>query len=63
MVAQAGGRVYLAKDARLRPDLLVAMYPRLPEWREVKQRIDPEGRIRSDLAERLGLVPSASRIG
>lgn len=63
VVAQAGGRVYLAKDARLRPDLLAAMYPRLPEWREVKQRIDPEGRIRSDLAERLGLVPSASRIG
>lgn len=57
VVAAAGGRVYLAKDARLRPDVLPAMYPRLREWAEVKQRIDPEGRVRSDLAERLGLVP------
>lgn len=56
VVAQAGGRVYLAKDARLRPDLLGAMYPRLGEFAEVKQRVDPDGRFRSDLAERLGLV-------
>lgn len=57
VVAEAGGRVYLAKDARLRPDVLATMYPRLAEWRGVKERVDPEGRFRSDLAERLGLVP------
>jgi len=56
LVAAAGGRVYLAKDARLRPELLPAMYPRLDEWREQKERIDPEHRFRSDLAERLRLV-------
>ena len=38
------------------------MYPRLAEWREVKARIDPESRFRSDLAERLGLVPARPRI-
>ena len=57
LVAQAGGRVYLSKDARLRPDALRAMYPRLEEWRAVRDRIDPDGVWRSDLALRTGLAP------
>jgi decaprenylphospho-beta-D-ribofuranose 2-oxidase len=56
LVAQAGGRVYLSKDARLRPDALRAMYPRLEEWRTARDRIDPDGVWRSDLALRTGLV-------
>ena len=58
LVADAGGRVYLAKDARTRPDVLRATYPRLEEWREVQASADPEGVWRSDLAERTGLVPA-----
>lgn len=61
VVAAAGGRVYLAKDVRLRPDVLSAMYPRRAEWSEIKARVDPESRFRSDLAERLGLVPARPR--
>jgi decaprenylphospho-beta-D-ribofuranose 2-oxidase len=56
LVAQAGGRIFLAKDARTRPDALRAMYPKLEDWREIRGRADPDGVMRSDLAERLGLV-------
>jgi decaprenylphospho-beta-D-ribofuranose 2-oxidase len=55
LVVSAGGRVYLSKDGRLRPQLMAAMYPRLADWLEVRARLDPEGILSSDLARRLGL--------
>jgi decaprenylphospho-beta-D-ribofuranose 2-oxidase len=55
-VADAGGRIYLAKDSHLSPDLVPVMYPRLDEWRSVRDRLDPDGRCVSDLAERLRLL-------
>jgi decaprenylphospho-beta-D-ribofuranose 2-oxidase len=57
-VCEAGGRVYLAKDGRLRAARLPAMYPELDAWREVRARLDPGGRWRSDLGRRLGLCES-----
>jgi decaprenylphospho-beta-D-ribofuranose 2-oxidase len=60
-VAEAGGRVYLAKDGRLRPDVLAAMYPRLDEWRQIRDRHDPDGLWASDLAVRTGLVQGGRR--
>jgi decaprenylphospho-beta-D-ribofuranose 2-oxidase len=55
-VAEAGGRVYLAKDARLRPELVSVMYPRASQLNEVRRRVDPGGVLCSDLACRLGLA-------
>jgi decaprenylphospho-beta-D-ribofuranose 2-oxidase len=55
-VLKFGGRLYLAKDARMKKETFNAMYPRLPEWRAVKAQVDPENIFCSDQARRLGLV-------
>jgi decaprenylphospho-beta-D-ribofuranose 2-oxidase len=56
LIAGAGGRIYLAKDAVSDPELIPVMYPRLPTWRLTQRRLDPVGRWTSGLAERLDLL-------
>jgi decaprenylphospho-beta-D-ribofuranose 2-oxidase len=56
LIAEAGGRVYLSKDARMRPDAVSSMYPRLDQWQAVRDRVDPDRVWGSDLAVRTGLV-------
>jgi decaprenylphospho-beta-D-ribofuranose 2-oxidase len=60
-VADAGGRVYLAKDARLDPGLLAAMYPELERADSIRSALDPTNVFRSDLARRLGIGASLRR--
>jgi decaprenylphospho-beta-D-ribofuranose 2-oxidase len=57
-VASAGGRVYLAKDARLGRAAFAAMYPESAPWRGERDRLDPRGVFQSDLGRRLGLCES-----
>jgi decaprenylphospho-beta-D-ribofuranose 2-oxidase len=53
LVVGAGGRVYLAKDSRMRPEMIPLMYPRLDRFAKVRTRVDPKGLLKSDLAVRL----------
>jgi FAD/FMN-containing dehydrogenase len=53
IVREAGGRVYLAKDAVTRAEDFARMEPRLAAWRGVRERWDPGRRFRSALSARL----------
>lgn len=55
-VLEAGGRLYLGKDALLKEEVFRAMYPQYKEWLSIKQRYDPNNRFTSDIARRLGLT-------
>jgi|AP95_1055475.scaffolds.fasta_scaffold09163_2 decaprenylphospho-beta-D-ribofuranose 2-oxidase len=56
VVVRAGGRVYLAKDAIVARGDFAAMYPRLDEFRRIKQGFDPHGLFRSVQSDRLGIT-------
>jgi FAD/FMN-containing dehydrogenase len=55
LVADSGGRVYLAKDARLAPELVDTMYPRRRAWAAGLDRLDPNHLFESSLSRRLAL--------
>ncbi len=55
LVVRAGGRLYLAKDARQSRATFEAGYPDLAGFRDVRRTIDPTAKIKSRLAARLGL--------
>ena len=55
IVLQHGGRVYLAKDARLSAESFQAMYPRHEEWLKIKTEIDPQHRFSSSMSRRLNI--------
>ncbi|HEX8694941.1 MAG TPA: FAD-binding oxidoreductase [Longimicrobium sp.] len=56
IVLDAGGRVYLAKDAALDRAAFAAMYPDAERFRAVKACVDPDGVLSSSLARRVGLA-------
>jgi len=58
MVVEAGGRVYLAKDAFLDEQTFKSMYNGFwQKWLEVKAKYDPNCLFQSNLSRRVGLCP------
>jgi len=55
MTAEAGGRIYLAKDALGTPERVRAMYPERAAWAEIVAQADPSGALTTDLVRRLEL--------
>ena len=59
IVMEYGGRVYLAKNPRVKPEIFRVMYPRVAEWERVKAMVDPANRFSSDLSRMLELGTNA----
>jgi hypothetical protein len=55
LVVAAGGRLYLAKDARQARATFAAGYPELARFRDLRRAIGAEGRISSFQSARLGI--------
>lgn len=56
VVLRYGGRLYMSKDARMKPDMLRAGYPRLDEFTDVVRKYNPHGKFRSIQSDRLLLT-------
>lgn len=56
LVLQYGGRLYMSKDARMKPDILEKGYPRLDEFKSIIRKYNPESKFSSLQSERLLLT-------
>ena len=54
-ITEVGGRVYLAKDSGLEPELVSEMYPRFAEWKQIRKKYSQENFWQSDFSRRLKL--------
>jgi len=55
IVLNAGGRIYLAKDALAHAASIAAMYDEQPAFAKIANEADPEGMLKTDLVKRLKL--------
>ena len=56
VVLKYGGRLYMSKDARMKPEVLKAGYARLDEFRAIVKKYNPSGKISSIQSRRLLLT-------
>ncbi|MBS1668537.1 MAG: FAD-binding oxidoreductase [Bacteroidetes bacterium] len=56
VVLKYGGRLYMSKDARMKPEVLAAGYPELEKFKQIVSTYNPKGKIRSIQSDRLFLT-------
>lgn len=56
IVLQYGGRLYMSKDARMKPEVLINGYPRIEEFKDIIRKYNPSYKLSSVQSERLLLT-------
>jgi FAD/FMN-containing dehydrogenase len=56
LVLKYKGRLYMSKDARMKPGMLTAGYPELQKFKDIIKKYNPDGKIRSVQSDRLLLT-------
>ncbi|HYF33153.1 MAG TPA: FAD-binding oxidoreductase [Chitinophagaceae bacterium] len=56
IVLRHGGRLYMSKDARMKPSVLEAGYPRLQQFKNIVRKYNPGYKLRSVQSDRLLLT-------
>ncbi|MFL5808983.1 MAG: FAD-binding protein [Flavisolibacter sp.] len=56
IVLQYGGRIYLSKDARMKPEIFWRSYPTATKFQELVKKFNPDFRINSAQAIRLNIT-------
>jgi FAD/FMN-containing dehydrogenase len=56
IVLQYGGRLYMSKDARMKPEVLFKGYPRIEEFKSILRKYNPSGKLSSLQSRRLLLT-------
>lgn len=56
VVLQHGGRLYMSKDARMKPEILEAGYPKLSIFKNIVKKYNTNNKIRSFQSQRLKLT-------
>jgi hypothetical protein len=56
IVLKYGGRLYMSKDARMKPEVLFRGYPKLEEFKKIVRKYNPSGKLSSIQSHRLLLT-------
>jgi FAD/FMN-containing dehydrogenase len=56
IVLKYGGRLYMSKDARMKPEVLFKGYPRLEQFKSIIKKYNPSNKLSSVQSERLLLT-------